>query len=180
MKIIFNRLTGFRVKPGMTGGVGYEGGFTLVELLIVIAVMVVIFAAIIPSFNNFTKSQYLEQATQQLINDLRSAQSKAQQGVSVGGATAYCWFLLTGNTASSAYTVGTSNAAVCTASNTVSTLSLPNSISFKDAGGKSIYFNQLTGSLNNAASTITIQIGNDTVNKCVNIDPSGNIYATSC
>lgn len=162
-------------------------GFTLVELLIVMAVMVVIFAAIIPSFSSFTKSQYLEQATQQLINDLRSTQSRAQQGVGPSSSTTYCWTLITSASGSNSYTSGpyigmTSGA--CNTPGTLTTLILPNSITFKDTN-QIIYFNQLTGSLNSSSTgggfaTIVIKVGNDVDNKCINIEPLGNISSATC
>ena len=54
-------------------------GFTLVELLVVIAVLAVILAVSLPSFNAFTKSQYLTQSAEQVLGDLRSAQSRSRQ-----------------------------------------------------------------------------------------------------
>lgn len=56
-------------------------GFTLVELLIVIAVIGILSAATIPVFSSFTNSQRLSQAAKDIKNDLRSAQNRAINGV---------------------------------------------------------------------------------------------------
>ena len=58
-----------------------SSAFTLVELLIVIAVVGVLSAASIPVFSSFTNSQRLSQAAKDVKNDLRSAQNRAINGV---------------------------------------------------------------------------------------------------
>ena len=79
-------------------------GFTLVELLVVIAILAIVLAVSLPSFNAFTKSQYLTQSAEQLLSDLRTAQSRAQNGV-VDSSNNACWGVSIPSTSNS-YTVG--------------------------------------------------------------------------
>lgn len=55
-------------------------GFTLVELLIVITIIVIITGALIPSFTGYIKNQNLKQTQEQLKSDIRSIQNKALTG----------------------------------------------------------------------------------------------------
>jgi len=55
--------------------------FTLIELLIVIAIIGILTAITIPSFSNFNNKQRLSQAAKQIKNDLRSAQNRAINGI---------------------------------------------------------------------------------------------------
>ncbi|NMB70344.1 prepilin-type N-terminal cleavage/methylation domain-containing protein [candidate division WWE3 bacterium] len=55
-------------------------GFTLVELLLVITIMLIMAGAMIPSFNGYLKNQSLKQAQERLKSDLRSVQNKALTG----------------------------------------------------------------------------------------------------
>lgn len=59
----------------------HSSAFTLIELLIVIAIIGVLSAISIPSFSTFTNNQRLSQAAKQVKNDLRSAQNRALSGV---------------------------------------------------------------------------------------------------
>lgn len=55
-------------------------GFTLVELLLVISIMLIMAGAMIPSFNGYLKNQSLKQAQERLKSDLRTVQNKALTG----------------------------------------------------------------------------------------------------
>ena len=55
-------------------------GFTLVELIMVVTIMVLMAGAMIPSFTSYLKSQTLKQAQERVKSDLRSIQNKALTG----------------------------------------------------------------------------------------------------
>lgn len=55
-------------------------GFTLVELLLVITIMLIMAGAMIPSFNGYLKNQSLKQAQERLKSDIRTIQNKALTG----------------------------------------------------------------------------------------------------
>ena len=55
-------------------------GFTMIELLIVVAIMSILTGAILPGFNSYVTNQNLRQAQEQIKNDLRSTQIKALAG----------------------------------------------------------------------------------------------------
>ena len=55
-------------------------GFTLIELLVVMTIMGILFGIGVAQYMNFNRSQILEQAAQELKNNLRLAQTKAANG----------------------------------------------------------------------------------------------------
>lgn len=55
-------------------------GFTLVELLIVITIIVIVTGALLPSFTGYIQNQNLKQSQEQLKSDLRTVQNKALTG----------------------------------------------------------------------------------------------------
>lgn len=65
------------------------GGFTLLELLIVIALLTIISGLTIPSFTSYIRNQTLRQAEEQVLADMRSVQNKALNGVDYTSTTGY-------------------------------------------------------------------------------------------
>jgi len=55
-------------------------GFTLIELLVVMAIIGILFGVGVAQYMSFNRSQILEQAAQELKNNLRLAQTKAANG----------------------------------------------------------------------------------------------------
>ena len=56
-------------------------GFTLVELLIVVSLIVILTSFLIPSFSSYSESQNVIQAQEQIKSDLRSVQNNALASV---------------------------------------------------------------------------------------------------
>lgn len=79
-------------------------GFTLVELMISIAIIAILTAAAIPSFTDFSKSQTLTQNFKTLKSDLRIAQSRSISGATVAGA-AKAWGIYFDTGSSGQYTI---------------------------------------------------------------------------
>ncbi|RJR27398.1 prepilin-type N-terminal cleavage/methylation domain-containing protein [candidate division WWE3 bacterium] len=55
-------------------------GFTLVELLVVVTIIVLVTGALIPSFAGYIRNQNVKQAQEQLKSDMRNIQNKALTG----------------------------------------------------------------------------------------------------
>jgi len=55
-------------------------GFTLIELLVVMTIIGILFGVGVAQYTNFNRRQILEQASRDLINNLRLAQTKAANG----------------------------------------------------------------------------------------------------
>jgi len=60
-------------------------GFTLIELLVVVTIIGILFGIGVAQYANFNRSQILEQAAQDLKNNLRLAQTKAANGEKPNG-----------------------------------------------------------------------------------------------
>jgi prepilin-type N-terminal cleavage/methylation domain-containing protein len=106
-------------------------GFTLIEVVVSIGIILVVVGTVIANYNGFNNTQTLKQAALTLKNDLRFAQNKALSGEKP---TSNCTTL-------SGYRVTFSGAnysiqAFCTPEGLAgaeSTISLPNGISFTSA-----------------------------------------------
>ena len=85
-------------------------GFTLIEILVVVAIMGILMAGAIPSFNSYNRGQVLAQAAKGVRSDLRMAQN-----FSISGAEGKVWGLHLSNGTAAYYlfkcTPGTPNGA---------------------------------------------------------------------
>lgn len=63
-----------------------QPGFTLVEIMVVVAIMGILMAGAIPTFNSYNKSQVLAQAVRSVRSDLRTVQN-----FSISGADGKVW-----------------------------------------------------------------------------------------
>lgn len=59
---------------------GIKKGFTLIELMVVIAIIAILVVIAIPSYNSYSNDQKLNEAVSQLQTILRQAQNNAQTG----------------------------------------------------------------------------------------------------
>ncbi len=58
----------------------YSAGFTLIELIVVMGVILLLTGGALAGFGNYNQSQRLKQTAKTFITDLRQAQSKATTG----------------------------------------------------------------------------------------------------
>jgi type II secretion system protein H len=63
-------------------------GFTLIELMVVIAIIAILVVVAVPSYNEYNKNQRLNEAANQLQATLRQAQNNAQTGTQCNPNTA--------------------------------------------------------------------------------------------
>jgi len=145
-----------------------SSGFTLVELLVVIAVLGVVIAYSIPSFLAYIQSQYLKQGAEQVLSDLRSAQSRAQNGILSGSYE--CWGLEFNGL--NIYEAKSYDCDDYDSNTLVKTLSLPATVT---ASGSDIVFKKLSG-MPDIASLTTVILTYNGVTKSVKIETGGNMY----
>jgi|GEM_PF-3090466 len=156
-----------------------QHGFTLVELLVVIAVLAVVLAFSLPSFNDFTKSQYLTQAAEQVLGDLRSAQSRAQNGVVDGSKE--CWGLVM-VAGQAYYKVGSVDCSLACASFDAAQLGSSRTLNFSGvvqaSNNAGVIFSKISGLPKCPIvfpATLTLQLDASTT-KSVKIEAGGNMY----
>ncbi|MEK7595830.1 MAG: type II secretion system protein [Patescibacteria group bacterium] len=85
-----------------------QKGFTLVELLVAVSVLLIISAVSIPSFNAYILNQNLKQAQEQLKNGIRDAQNRAITGIDAKNTlcTTQCFWAFRYAQAESVYRIG--------------------------------------------------------------------------
>lgn len=149
-------------------------GFSLLELLIVIAIVTVIAAAGVGSYRNFGKTVELSSTAQGIAADLRQVQSKAMVGEGgykwgahfVNG-TPDSYYLLFSTTASTYTTDGTST--------TTATTTLSKGIVFSDpasGASKDIIFNKISGT----TTVATVAIITEGTTATTTVSAIGTIY----
>ena len=154
--------------------------FTLLELLVVVAIIGLLTGVSIPAFSAFNRRQTLAQATTSLKTDLRAARSQAVSGVNgkrwgvhlTQGGNSYETFFTT----SFAY-VSSGQIKALPSGVTVSVLSR------QDEGQANVIFDRLTGKVgvyrNNGTSlgsNIRITLTLSGTNRYVRVDAGGKIY----
>ncbi|MDP2874216.1 MAG: type II secretion system protein [bacterium] len=150
-----------------------QKGFTLIELIITLAVIGILTAAVLSSFNEILNEQKRTQAASQVQNDFRSAQNRAMSGIDQENYSG--WGL--------AFTVGSNTYNLCgrkgdtTNCNTqLDTLTLPQGIVIKDAPAY-VVFQVITGENLSGSSTIKVGLTGDAASKwkSVTVSAGGNI-----
>lgn len=157
-----------------------QKGFTMIELIVVFSVMAVLSTVGIASFVDYSRSQALQQATNDLVNVLNTAKSRAISQIkpsvaacNTGTLTGYR--VIINDPSINKYTLY----AVCSGS-LVSplTTSLPTNVSFNSAAGSppttatNIYFSVLTGGVSGSGDIV---LSSFSKTKTVNISPVGGI-----
>lgn len=138
--------------------------FTLIELIVVIAMIGILSAIMIPQFSTFAKDQNLKQASLKLRDDLRNAQSRSVNAVNDTG-----WGLVfTEN--SGAYDVCRCTASSCDNCSSIVMLEgiLVTSVS------QTVRFAKLTG-LPDSTHTLTVNFADGGTPKTITINSAGKI-----
>jgi len=148
-------------------------GFTLVELLVVIFILVLATGLVLPNFNFFQRQSSLDMAAQEIIGALRLAQNKA---LASEGASPFGLYF-----ENDRYTLfkGTSFYS-SSPDNSVYLLNSALRLSEISLGGvNSIVFDQLTGATSYPGSLKISLASDSTKNKTIFIDASGTVALSS-
>lgn len=109
-----------------------SSGFTLIELMIVLALVALVAGLLIPGFTSYIKNQAKHQALEQVKSDLRTIQNRALTGVSASDSVNYWGVKFISKTSQYYYfTSAEATDAVCTgitSANTEHSAPLPQSV----------------------------------------------------
>lgn len=146
----------------------HNRGFTLIEMLVVLGIMMTTTGIVMVNYNNFNTTEKLKQTSRNLRNDLRFVQTRASAGLKPVGATCTTLrgYLVSFTQYSYRYEAVCSEGLV----NPV-TVALPSDVTFP-VSPSSIMFNVLTGTSNN---TVTIPLAAGGRGYELQVSPSGDI-----
>jgi len=144
-------------------------GFTLIELLIVVTIIGILFGIGIAQYMNFNRSQILEQAAQELKNNLRLAQTKAVNGEKPDGCSVLDGYRV--SFSSNTYMIQ----AICRESPTgaAKTFSLPSAVKFSSLPSPILFKVLAQGTDLNDDLTITLTAFGR--NKTIKVTKQGKI-----
>jgi prepilin-type N-terminal cleavage/methylation domain-containing protein len=148
-----------------------SNGFTMIELLVVMAVIVTITALLVGGYNNFNQTERLRQSGKDLKTNLRLAQTKATSGLKPSGCSVLDGYRVTFD--SSSYTIQ----ALCggALAGSITTITLPDAISFSPAPTPNpLLFSVLTG-LPVLTNNMTITLGSASQTHAVLVSTGGDI-----
>ena len=148
-------------------------GFTLIEILVAVAILALAVGLILPNFNFWRRQSVLDMGTQELVIALRLAQNKA---LASEGASPFGVYF-----ENDRYTIfkGATYYPI-SPDNDVHVLSSSLRLSeFYLGGGQTLLFNQLTGGTDNFGSLKLSLAEDSTKNKTIYIDSSGVISLNS-
>jgi prepilin-type N-terminal cleavage/methylation domain-containing protein len=149
-------------------------GFSLIELLVVVAIMAVILGSSIAGYNQFNETQKLKQAALTLKNNLRYAQEKALSSSKPEGITDCGTFVGYRMTVTGAGALSYSMNAVCNNGSEITgptgIYNLPQNVSFGNSA--QILFQPLTKGVSGATGVV---LKLDSASVMVNVAPNGEI-----
>ncbi len=148
----------------------YKKGFTILELIIVVAIVAVLLVMVIPQFSRIKENQVLQSATSDVMSTLSKSRSETISSVNSSEYGVHFQsdkvIIFKGKT----YSAGASD-------NEVITISTPASISNVTLGGVSstsgdIYFSRLSG----APSAVgTVTVSTSSFSKTITISATGSV-----
>jgi len=173
---------------------GYRSkqGFTLIELIIVTAIMAILASLVVASHRTGQKQYNLSQAGQKLVSNLREAQNMAMSGVDIG--IQYCGYGIQINRTArpTSYYFYADKAASCQTSNNkydgsdeiIETVELPDQVRFQSTSPAPIdiffkppepttYINQNAGA--DVSGTITLEVAGASLTKTITVTTAGLI-----
>lgn len=151
--------------------------FTLVELLVIVGIFILLIAISFPAIRFFQKESDLNNSTEEVINTLRLAQSKA---LASEGASQWGVYFSTSTTPHQ-YTLfqGENYSSRVTSSDEI--YKLPLSVEFSDinlAGGQEVVFDRIVGSTSQSGN-LSLKLKTDpTKNRTIYIESSGQVGLT--
>ncbi len=145
-------------------------GFTIIEIVIVLSILIVLILVAIPFFQSFSVSHQLETNTQDILNTLRRAQSAAMGSKENSKFGVY---FTTGSPASLTFFRGDSYASRDPEYDEVYTLPQTISLSLNIGGGSEIIFGKLKGAPNVTGTVTLTSVNNET--RTLNINQVGRI-----
>lgn len=144
-------------------------GFTLIELIVSISILMLLVGGLLTSYNNYTQSQLIKQTAQTVKANVRLAQSKALSGVKpASGCTELVGYTLTFTQLTYSFQAECTEGLV----GSVTQISLPQSVSFSPVPA-SFTFGVLTRGLVNQPNAITMTISGFSKTYQLTVEPNG-------
>jgi prepilin-type N-terminal cleavage/methylation domain-containing protein len=149
-----------------------NGGFTLIELIIVVGIFLLLVALVVPALVFFKRQSLLDSTAQEIFNTLRLAQNKT---LSSEGASSFGVYFETNKFTlfkGAVYSAGAPD-------NEIHNLDTTLRISEINLGGSQVVFDRLSGTTANSGFLKIESVQDSTKNKYVYIENSGTVSLSS-
>jgi prepilin-type N-terminal cleavage/methylation domain-containing protein len=155
--------------------------FTLIEIIVVLAVLSLTFGMGLAYYNNFNSQKTLEQEAQRLYDVLHLFQKKAIAGdVSRASCANFSGYQISYISSTNKYIAKVCCSSDCSTGTDIKDYYIPSTITTVQFLNFPVYFKSLTGELVGNPATVTLSI--TTTSKCfqITIDKSGLINLNPC